>query len=113
METVKALKALDYQALSDCAHPEKGITFVPFLSIDLGENLTFTPAQITEFGADADQHVWGCYDQSPELIKLTINEYFEHFVNDKDYLNVNQIGIRLWTSAILNLTDSHLPKDSV
>lgn len=93
IKTLKAFEERDYQQLSGCAHPEKGITFVPYSSVDFDENLTFSSAQIAKFGTDTQQYAWGCYDQSPELIKLTVSGYFDHYVNDKDYLNTRQIGM--------------------
>lgn len=108
INVIKAIDNHNYQMLSEYAHPEKGIVFTPFSYIDYDENLVFMPEQIMNFNSNVEIYNWGYYDQSPNLIKMNIEEYFNSFVYDNKYLNSTQIGINTFVrtgNSIENITD--------
>lgn len=91
IEALRVINDEDYESLSEFIHPEKGVIFVPYSFINYEENLVFSSREIRKL--DSEIYTWGFYDQSSVTIELTANEYFKRFVNDKDYLNANQIAI--------------------
>lgn len=92
MEVLLAISCLDYQALSEYAHPEKGILFSPDPYVDYNEDSVFTSAQIRDFGSGS-KYKWGCFCTSEQLIEETAEEYFDDYVYDKDFLNSDQTSI--------------------
>lgn len=87
------IKAGDYAALSQAVHPEYGVVFSPYATINLPSNKRFTASQIEAFPEDKNQYVWGKYDGSGEPIEMTPSEYFKTFVFDKDYTRATEIGV--------------------
>lgn len=87
------IKAGDYGALSKVVHPEYGVVFSPYATINLASNKRFTASQVSAFSEDKNRYVWGKYDGNGEPIELTPLEYFEAFVYDKDYTLASEIGI--------------------
>lgn len=92
MEVLLAISCLDYQALAEYAHPEKGILFSPDPYVDYNEDSVFTLAQIRDFGSGG-KYKWGCFCTSEQLIEETADEYFDDYVYNKDFLNSNQTNI--------------------
>ena len=89
---LEAIKDRDYELLSQYAHPEKGVLFVPYSYIDYQKNLMFKPKQIKNFSQDEEVYIWGEI-MSPDMIEMTIANYFDRFVYDKDYIFTEQIAI--------------------
>lgn len=98
LEVLEAVKGRDYPLLASHAHPEKGIIFSPDAYVDYQEDSVFTAEQITEFGSGAI-YDWGYYDVSDEPLKLTADEYFTHYVYNKEFLSCRQIGVNsiIWS----------------
>jgi hypothetical protein len=87
------IKTGDYNALSQVVHPEYGVVFSPYATINLASNKCFTAAQVSGFSKDKNQYVWGKYDGKGDPIELTPAEYFKKFVFDKDYTQASEIGL--------------------
>lgn len=87
------IKAGDYDALSQVVHPEYGVVFSPYATINLASNKRFTASQVGFFLEDKNKYVWGKYDGNGEPIELTPLEYFDAFVFDKDYTLASEIGV--------------------
>lgn len=87
------LSAGDYASLGGVVHPEYGVVFSPYATIDLTANRRFTAAQVAEFDRDTQVYIWGIYDGGAEPIKLTPAEYFARFVWDADYLQADKVRI--------------------
>ncbi len=92
-EILGYIRAGDYDALSRNVHPEYGVIFSPYATINLASNKCFTAAQIRGFADDKNKYVWGIYDGKGDPIDLTPPEYFKKFVFDKDYTLAPEIGI--------------------
>lgn len=97
-DVLTVLKNRDYPALAGYAHPEKGIIFSPDAYVDYNEDSVFKAEQIEAFGTDTI-YDWGYYDVSNDPLKLTANEYFSHYVYNKEFLSCRQIGINsiIWS----------------
>ena len=90
---LRFISAGDYASLGAVAHPEYGVVFSPYATIDLSANRRFTAAQISEFGRDAQAYIWGIYNGMADPISLTPAEYFRRFVWDADYLRADKVRI--------------------
>ena len=98
----------DYQTLSQVAHPELGVVFSPYATINFTTNKWFQAEHIAAFDTDTSSYVWGVYTGSGEPIELTVAEYFSLFVYDKDYVNATVIGVNKIVrtgNALENITD--------
>jgi hypothetical protein len=87
------IKAENYDALSQVVHPEYGVVFSPYATINLSSNKCFTVSQVAGFAQDKNKYVWGVYDGSGKPIELTPAEYFKEFVFDRDYTLASQVGV--------------------
>lgn len=92
-DVLQEIKEGDYKGLSEYVHPEYGVVFSPYATINLVTNKCFTASQVAAFGEDGTKYVWGLFDGSGEPIEMTPGEYFGRFVMDKDYTQVSHIGI--------------------
>jgi hypothetical protein len=92
-DVLDTIKEGDYKALAEFVHPEYGVVFSPYATINLVSNKCFTAAQIAAFPQDETKYVWGLFDGSGEPIEMTPAQYFARFVMDKDYTKADQIGI--------------------
>ena len=102
------IKSKDYRALSEISHPEYGIVFSPYATITLTTNKRFSTGQVAMFGNDTKLYVWGVYASTGEPIELTISDYFNEFVFDKDYSAAPVIGVNNIVrsgDALENITD--------
>ena len=92
-EALEAIKARDYQALAQMVHPEKGVTFTPYSTVDPDGDLCFTADQIALAAGDTHPYIWGVTDGKGEPIELTVADYFDQFVFNADYTRAPQIGV--------------------
>jgi len=103
-----SIKDGDFKALSQIAHPELGVVFSPYATINFATNKWFQAEHIAAFDTDTSSYVWGVYTGSGEPIELTVADYFASFVYDKDYVNASVIGINKVVrtgNALENITD--------
>jgi len=91
-KVIRALKDKDAQAISDFVHPEKGVRFTPYTSVDLKQDLVFTAEEVKNFFNDKKKYMWGYYDGIGDEIILTPAEYYDVFVYSKDFANAEKIG---------------------
>lgn len=87
------LKDGDYELLKEQVHPEYGLCFSPYATINLTSNKVFTAATVGGFSQDHNKYLWGKYDGTGDPIELTPAEYFKAFVFDKDYTQASEIGV--------------------
>ncbi|SHG55131.1 Ankyrin repeat [Ornithinibacillus halophilus] len=93
------LKADNMQALQDQVHPEKGLSFAPFLQLQqtpMSEEHTpinFDHSEISNFMNDDTIYNWGIHGASGLDIEMTPKEYFDNYVftaQEPDSFYVNQ-----------------------
>lgn len=106
----RCLQQQNWTAMSAYVHPERGVTFTPYSTVEPETDLTFTADQIKNLAQDQNVYIWGFEDGRGNPIQMTILQYFERYVYDRDYTQVPQIGIdRIMTggNALENLTESY------
>ena len=92
-EVVQTLKRKDMERLARLAHPEKGVRFSSSVSINLTDDLRFSPDQIRTLSQDTTALIWGTSDGSGDPIRLSFNGYFDRYVYDADFANADSVGI--------------------
>lgn len=106
----RALRDGDFTTLASYVHPQQGVTFTPYSTVDPDTDLTFTAAQIKEAPQDSTVYVWGTEDGRGNPIQMTMSQYFARYVYDTDYTQATEIGVdRIITSgnALENLDDAY------
>ena len=106
----RAIQRRDWASLSACVHPERGVTFTPYSTVEPETDLTFTADQIKSLGQDRNIYTWGFEDGRGDPIQMTAGQYFERYVYDRDYTQAVEIGIdRIMTggNALENLTEAY------
>ena len=104
------IKDRDYEALASLVHPERGVTFTPYSTVDFSTDLTFTPEQIRNLAEDDTVYTWGITDGRGSLINMTMEQYFAAFVFNADYTQATRIGvdqILMSGNALENVTDAY------
>lgn len=83
---LKLLKAKDYPGLAAYVHPDKSLLFSPYAFIQEKSAVTLPVADLTKPNRQKRYH-WGAFDGSGEPIELTLDQYFDKFVYDADFIN--------------------------
>ena len=107
---VQALRVRDYTAVASLVHPDRGVTFTPYSTVDFDSDLTFTSEQVRKLAQDSQVYTWGVQDGVGTPISLTPAQYFEQFVFDADYTKASLIGIdqiMLSGNSLENLTEAY------
>lgn len=90
---LQALKNSDYATVASMVHPEKGVTFTPYSTVDFTTDLTLTSNQVKDLEQDSSLYTWGRADGRGSPIQLTISQYFAQYVFNADYTQSSQIGV--------------------
>lgn len=85
VQILAAIRAQDYVALSEVVHPEYGILFSPYPTVNLSSDRCLTAAQVSDFSRDFSKYIWGTYDGTGEPIDLTVQDYLSRFVLDAEF----------------------------
>ena len=104
----RAIQRGEWATLAAYVHPDRGVTFTPYSTVEPGTDLTFTADQIKNLAQDQNVYTWGFIDGRGDPIQMTILQYFERYVYDRDYTQVPEIGLdRIMTggNALENLTE--------
>ena len=89
----EALKQQDYDTLARYVHPEYGVTFSPYSTVDLEADQNFTADQIRVLREDENRYLWGYSDGRGEPIQLTISQCLEEFIFSVDYTQAPAVGV--------------------
>lgn len=106
----RAIQRRDWATLSAYVHPERGVTFTPYSTVDLESDLTFTAAQIKGLAQDQTVYTWGFEDGRGDPIQMTIQDYIARYVYDSNYTQAPEIGVdRIMTggNALENLSEAY------
>lgn len=76
---IQALRTQDYAAVASLVHPEKGVTFTPFSTVNFDTDLNFSQSEIRNLAEDDTVYSWGFTDGQGELIKMTMEQYFASY----------------------------------
>ena len=92
MTAARAIYEADFAALGALAHPEQGCVFVPYSTVDRGENPVFMPAQIGAMGEDRAEYVWDGPEQSGQPLSMTPAVFFRDILQIRDFSAAPTIG---------------------
>lgn len=84
---IRAISASDWATLASVAHPTYGVRFSPYAYVDTTDQVVLSPAQIAALANDSQFRRWGIYDGSGDPIDLSVQDYFDRFVCDREYAN--------------------------
>jgi len=90
-KVMESLKIQDIETLVDYVHPEKGIRFTPYTTVNKEKDVVLSIEKLKNFDTE-QEYLWGYYDGKGDEIKLTPEEYYEEFVYTKDFLAAEQVG---------------------
>ena len=106
----RAIQQSKWSTLAAYVHPDLGVTFTPYSTVEPDSDLTFTADQIKGLAQDQSIYTWGFEDGRGDPIQMTIPQYFARYVFDKDYTLVPEIGVdRIMTAgnALENLAEAY------
>ena len=106
----RAFKEEDYASLSGLVHPDKGVTFTPYSTVEPEMDLNFTSDQIKSLSKDNTVYTWGFVDGRGNPIQMTMTQYIQEYVFNVDYTQAPQLGIdRIMVSgnALENLSEAY------
>ena len=107
---VRALRQQDYNTLAAFVHPDLGVTFTPYSTVDPESDLSFPREQIMNLEQDTTRYIWGSVDGRGSPIEMTMEEYFARYVFNSDYSQAPQIGvdqILMRGNALENLEEAY------
>lgn len=89
---VEALAARDFGALADLVHPEDGVRFSPYATVDPRRDVVLSADELRNAAGDDTPLLWGEYDGTGDPIRLTFDEYFRRFVYGADFAVAGQVA---------------------
>ncbi|HOZ84477.1 MAG TPA: hypothetical protein PK191_03250 [Niabella sp.] len=94
-EVLTIFKNKDYAKLEGLIHPDEGVRFSPYATVDFNSDKQFLRSEFTAL-VTRDKNkkmVWGSYDGSGDPINLTPEEYFNKFVYDANFVNPEKYAV--------------------
>lgn len=91
-EILTTLKTKDYTAFASYFHPTEGVVFSPYGFIDTKTAKKLSKASFLKLVTENSSLIWGNYDGTGDVIKLTAPQYLEKFVYNADYLHAEKTG---------------------
>ena len=107
---VRALQEEDYASVAAMIHPERGVTFTPYSTVNFETDLTFTADQIRDLNSDATVYTWGFKAGQDTPIQATLPHYIQSHVFGGDYTQAPLIAVDrviLNGNALENLTEAY------
>jgi hypothetical protein len=89
-KVVKALAEENMATFSEYVHPELDVRFSPYVYVKT-DHLTFSKDEIPNLLSDTTVYDWGVADGTGYPIEKTPQEYFDRFVNNKDYRSPDEV----------------------
>ena len=90
-QLLKSIKNKEWGEFASYIHPIKGVRFSPYAYIDTTNAIVLR--QNTFILGVEDVKMWGYYDGSEDSIMLTLENYFNRFVYDTDFLHAEEMSI--------------------
>lgn len=90
-EVIELLQKKDIPRLCKYIHPELHLAFSPYGFIGKS-NRKFDAHKLDSLWKSKQRLFWGRYDGTGKPIRLTMREYFERFVYDRDYQKVSRVA---------------------
>lgn len=98
-EVLRVIRAQNYAALSDYVHPQQGVTFTPYSTVDRESDRTFLPDEIAGAHRNTTLYIWGMTSGDASPIQLTISQYFSNYVYNVDFCSAPMVGVNNTISA--------------
>ena len=119
-QILSTLKAKDYTRFSSYIHPEKGVQFSMYAYIQPNQDKRFTRQEFIKYAPTNIKFTWGEKDGSGDKLVLSIKDYFNNLVFNRDFtkgeyqLNTfkgsgNSLNNLQETYAGFNFTENFLP----
>lgn len=102
------IRSGDYESLAELVHPERGLLFSPYATVNTDTNRSFTPDEVADFSRNTEKYVWGVMSDGGEPISMTVSDYLDTYVRDLDYASAPLIGINYTVrtgNALENVSD--------
>lgn len=93
LEAAQYIKDRDFTSLSSIVHPVYGVVFTPYSTVNLSSDECFSSSDVAAFSTNTTKYVWGAADGSGTPIEMTVSEYFDRYVFDRDYTAAPLIGV--------------------
>ncbi|WP_438432086.1 hypothetical protein [Gorillibacterium sp. sgz500922] len=90
---LRALKAGDLEQVAAWVHPDKGVRFSPYASVQPDKDQVIKREELAGLKKDSTKRLWGQYDGSGEDIRLSYAEYHKKFVYDADFLTKGKLSV--------------------
>ena len=106
----RALKERHYDVVASYVHPDRGVTFTPYSTVDFETDLNFNADQVRNLEQDETIYAWGITDGRGSLIEMTMSQYFSQYVYNTDYTQASMIGIdqiMISGNALENVSDAY------
>lgn len=100
----------EYEALSSFVHPEKGVRFTPYSTVDFQLDRVLTGQQLKTDPLDDTVHHWGIQDGSGFPLTLTTAEYFAQFVVPMKYTMAPYVAldtVLISGNSLENITEAY------
>ena len=111
IDVMNAIQAQDMTTLSNLTHPTDGLTFSPYVYVDVQNSLLFAATDLPNLLSDTTLYTWGNYDGSGDSITLAFSDYYSTFIYDHDYLTPHTMGINqlIGSGNTINNLDTAFP----
>ena len=84
-QILSTLKAKDYTRFSSYIHPEKGVRFSMYAYIQPNQDKRFTRQEFIKYASTNIKFTWGEKDGSGDKLVLSIKDYFNNWVFNRDF----------------------------
>ncbi len=95
-----AIKEKNYEALANFVHPTEGVRFSATSIIDVKNDKVLTKDLILELSKSKKKFKWGVDEGIGDPINLSINNYFDQFVYDVDFIKLAKKELNKVTNSV-------------
>lgn len=89
---INALHERNTGKIAEYIHPNKGVTFSPYVFIEDNAPI-FNKEEFKNLFKNNDEIYWGIYDGKGKDIQLTASQYFEEFIHSELYIKPDEINV--------------------
>ncbi|TKD72016.1 hypothetical protein [Pseudalkalibacillus hwajinpoensis] len=106
------MRAIQNRKMTDLAqfvHPQKGVLFSPYATVDSKRAQVFMPVQVKGLLTNKKQIEWGTEAGKGDPIRLSPDDYFKTYVYDVDFIETDFVtynGYYKETNSIQNITEA-------
>lgn len=108
-DVMRAIQNRNMTDLAQFVHPQKGVLFSPYATVDSKRAQVFMPAQVKGLLTNKKQIEWGTEAGKGDPIRLSPDDYFKTYVYDVDFIETDFVtynGYYKETNSIQNITEA-------